>query len=120
MHVYTGEIIDTVLADDNKVKEWKANLCHENILGGLASLICVVADHDEALATQLMLQVLRKFIQPLSEKIEWIKTEQEKLGQPIKEEQINEYILNSTVDHLELIGALIKESQGLIREPGSN
>lgn len=45
-----------------------------------------------------------KLTQPLLKNIEWIKTEQNKAGKKMNEKEINDYVLNQTVEQLELIG----------------
>ena len=61
--------------------------------------------------------LLSYITKPLIKNIEWIKTEQAKLGKRIEEDDINMYIFNQTCEQLELLSELIKSCQGLIREP---
>ena len=60
--------------------------------------------------------MLSYITKPLLKNIEWIQTEQAKIGRRIEEDDINIYVFNQTCEQLELLSELIKSCQGLIRE----
>lgn len=90
MHPYTLEITQTVLPES--LDDWKASESHVNIIGGLGVLTC--AEEDTQKCTDTLRAILGQITKPLLKNIEWIKTEQTKLGRRIEEDDINLYIFN--------------------------
>ena len=108
MHTYTGEIIENIFLNQSNAKDWESNECHHNILASLAVLICRGADEDSEKCTQYMLMIIKKFIEPLNEKVQWIKAEQAKAVVNITEKQLDKKEYDRTVDHIDLIGEFVK------------
>lgn len=71
MYPFTESIIVNVMPED--IDDWKANECHNSIIGSLGILICSVADEDQQKSSQNLKVVLNKITQPLLKNIEWIK-----------------------------------------------
>ena len=55
-----------------------------------------------------MLMIIKKFIEPLNEKVQWIKAEQAKAVVNITEKQLDKKEYDRTVDHIDLIGEFVK------------
>ena len=90
MHPYTLEIIQNVLPE--QLDDWKASECHVNIIGSLGSLTCFEDDSNKC--TENLRVLLSYITKPLLKNIEWIKTEQAKIGRRVEEENINMYVFN--------------------------
>ena len=90
MHPYTLEIIQNVLPE--QLDDWKASECHANIIGSLGSLTS--SEEDSNKCTENLRVLLSYITKPLLKNIEWIKTEQAKIGRRVEEEDINMYVFN--------------------------
>ena len=86
-------------------------------MASLAILICEVGRRDKAQCTDQLQAVLRKLLEPYQEKITWIRTEQGKMQQEIKEQQINMYIYDYANDYIALITELFIHCEELAQEP---
>ena len=97
-------LIPRVLPEN--VMEWKASDDKNNILQGLAILIC--RKDDPAQITENLRVVIMRFIQPFENSIQFIRTQEDK-------ERSFEY--SRAIDKLNLMSEFIKQCQSLQREP---